>query len=160
MPEIDVLAVAQTVVEPARRSDRAELVALMGMLFEQEVEFRPDPQAQSRGLDRILDHPDVGLILVARQGLKVVGMVNLLFTVSTALGERVALMEDLIVLPERRGAGVGSALVAGAVGHARRLGCRRLTLLTDAVNDGARHFYEEQGFTCSSMVPYRMSLSA
>jgi ribosomal protein S18 acetylase RimI-like enzyme len=85
-------------------------------------------------------------------------MVNLLYTVSTALGARVALLEDMVVAPQARGRGLGSALLTHAIAHARSQGCRRITLLTDGVNDSAQRFYARHGFTGSGMVPMRMSL--
>ena len=56
---------------------------------------------------------------------KVIGMVNLLFTVSTALGERVAMLEDMVVAPAARGTGVGSALLQHAIAFAQQQGARR-----------------------------------
>ena len=84
---------------------------------------------------------------------------SLLYTVSTALGARVALLEDMVVAPDARGAGVGSALLAHAISFARKQGCRRITLLTDGANDAAQRFYARQGFGPSSMVPMRLALA-
>jgi hypothetical protein len=74
------------VIEPARAADIPALCQLLAVLFAQEAEFAPDPDAQRRGLARIIEHPETGTILVAREHGAAVGMVNLLFTVSTALG--------------------------------------------------------------------------
>ena len=82
-------------------------------------------------------------------------MVNLLFTVSTALGERVVLLEDMVVAPSVRGAGVGSALLTAAIDFARAQRCPRITLLTDRVNADAQRFYARHGFTASDMLPMR-----
>ncbi len=86
-------------------------------------------------------------------------MVNLLYTVSTFLGGRVALLEDMVVDPARRGAGHGHELLRSAIEPARKTGCRRITLLADEDNVAARIFYEGFGFTASSMRPFRMHLS-
>lgn len=50
----------------------------------------------------IMSNPDLGAILVVRDGPSILAMVNLLFTVSTAIGERVAILEDMIVAPTAR----------------------------------------------------------
>jgi GNAT superfamily N-acetyltransferase len=131
----------------------------VSVLFSQEKEFTPDVLAQSKGLALIINSPDVGAVLVARRGGQLVGMVNLLFTVSTALGERVALLEDMVVSSQSRGAGIGSHLLAGAISFARAHGCKRITLLTDRVNEAAQRFYGRQGFVSSSMIPMRMALT-
>jgi len=147
------------VFEVARIGDIPELVGLLALLFEQEAEFTPDREAQVRGLTKIISDEHTGFIMVARDAGRIVGMVNILFTVSTALGERVGLLEDMVVLGESRRVGTGSALLEKALETAKEKGCRRMTLLTDADNDGAHRFYERSGFTKSSMVAFRKTLS-
>jgi len=147
-------------IEPASLADLPALDDLLTILFTQEAEFQPDHFAQRRGLELILADPAVGCILVARDAGRVVGMVNLLYTVSTALGARVALLEDMIVRPEARNAGAGAQLLQAAIAHARAAGCRRVTLLTDADNEAAQRFYRRHGFTGSPMVPLRLVLAA
>lgn len=144
----------------ARAEDIPELSALLNVLFAQEAEFKPDPIAQARGLEAIIGQPAVGTILVARESGTILGMVNLLYTVSTALGARVALLEDMVVAPAARGRGLGGELLARAIAHARAEGCQRITLLTDAVNAGAQRFYRQYGFESSPMIPLRLSLTA
>jgi len=146
-------------ITTAKTSDIPALCELLTVLFSQEAEFMPDREAQRRGLDRIVRDPEIGHILVARDdGEKILAMVNLLYTVSTALGARVALLEDMIVSPGFRGCGVGSRLLEHAVRFARTQGCERITLLTDVDNESAQRFYLRQGFTTSSMIPLRLSL--
>lgn len=143
---------------PATRADIPALCDLLNLLFTQEAEFRPDPAAQQRGLEAIISNPAVGQILLARLGGVEVGMVNLLYTVSTALGGWVALLEDMVVTPEVRGSGVGTQLLIRAVAVAKASGCLRITLLTDGVNEAAQRFYQRQGFVASPMVPLRLVL--
>ena len=138
--------------------DISELCGLLNYLFEQEVEFKPDEKIQTKGLKRILSQPDVGEIIVAQESTKIIGMVNLLYTVSTALGSRVAILEDMIVMPEARSKGVGSKLINFAFERAEHRGCKRITLLTDYDNDGAHRFYLRHGFDRSSMVAFRKSI--
>jgi GNAT superfamily N-acetyltransferase len=142
----------------ATTADIPALSGLLSLLFAQEAEFAPDAAAQQRGLAAIIDEPAVGAILVARDGPVVIGMVNLLFTVSTALGARVALLEDMVVAAKARNRGVGGALLREAIAYARGQGCRRITLLTDADNVRAQAFYRAQGFAMSPMVPLRLAL--
>lgn len=146
------------VIDKASPEDIPALCELLSVLFEQEQEFVPDADAQRAGLLAILDDPKTGIILVAREGRRILAMVNLLFTVSTALGGRVALLEDMVVTPTVRGAGVGSALLRRAVALAHDAGCRRITLLTDADNRRAQRFYQQHGFVPSAMLPMRLLL--
>ncbi|MCF8382424.1 MAG: GNAT family N-acetyltransferase [Chlorobium sp.] len=131
---------------------------LLGILFSAEREFAPDPAAQRRGLQLVLDSPQTGRVFVCETGGRIAGMVMLLFTVSTFLGKRVALLEDMIVDPAFRAQGIGSRLVGHAVAFARSEGLGRITLLTDHDNTLAREFYHRAGFAASSMVVLRKSL--
>lgn len=146
-------------ITPAKTSDIPALCDLLGILFSQEADFKPNHEAQSRGLARIISNPEIGLIIVARQDNQIIGMVNLLYTISTALGDRVAILEDMVVSPNARDSGVGSSLLVQAIQFARLSGCKRITLLTDSTNQSAQRFYQKHGFGFSAMVPLRLSLS-
>lgn len=146
-------------IEKATPADIPALSELLSALFSQEAEFTPNSEAQAKGLNQIIGNPEVGAVLVAREDGQVVGMVNLLFTVSTALGEQVALLEDMIVSSQARGTGIGSELLDQAISFARAQGCKRITLLTDLDNESAQRFYGKKGFVVSSMVPMRLSLT-
>jgi GNAT superfamily N-acetyltransferase len=138
--------------------DIPALCGLLDILFLQEEEFSPDRDRQQRGLRLIIDDPESGVILVARYLQNVVGMVSLLFTVSTALGNRVGLLEDMIVRPDYRGQSIGSQLLMRAIETARQKGCKRITLLTDHDCLSAHKFYQRQGFAKSPMIPLRIFL--
>ncbi len=145
-------------ISPAELKDIPELRVLLRELFSQEKEFEPDGNAQARGLEAIIGGAEVGVVLVARDETGIMGMVNLLYTISTALGGRVAVLEDMITAPRCRGRGVGSQLLTFALEYARTQGCRRVTLLTDHDNHDAHRFYETHGFARSSMAVFRMPL--
>lgn len=124
-------------ITTAISSDIPQLCLLLDQLFAQETEFKPNHEAQSRGLAAIIDNTETGAILVAHQDSQIIGMINLLYTVSTALGSRVAILEDMVVSNEYRGRGVGSKLLNHALDFAQSQGCQRVTLLTDVDNPGA-----------------------
>lgn len=147
-------------ITPATPSDIPALCELLDLLFSQEADFTPDHAAQARGLASIIGDAGVGHILVARREGRVQGMVSLLYTVSTALGGRVALLEDMVVTPEARGDGLGSELLGRAIAWAREQGCLRITLLTDQGNQTAQRFYLRHGFGPSAMIPLRLLLDA
>lgn len=147
-------------IDFATSADIPALCQLLTLLFAQEAEFQPDIAVQQRGLNAILTNADVGEILVARQNVQIVGMVSLLYSISTALGGRVALLEDMVVAPLLRGSGLGSQLLTAAITHAQQRGCLRITLLTDADNYVAQAFYQKQGFEKSPMMPLRLRLGS
>ena len=81
----------------ATEDDIPDLVKLLNILFRQEKEFEENPELERKGLTAIISDPKTGVIIVAKDNQKIVGMVNLLFTQSTALGSRVGIIEDMIV---------------------------------------------------------------
>src|SRR4051794_3488020 len=129
-------------IRQATVADITQLCELLTLLFTLEADFTPDAERQARGLRLIIDQPDIGRIYCACDGDKVVGMVSILFTVSTAEGGLAAWLEDMVVHPDQRGQGIGERLLNEAVNGARAAGCSRITLLTDATNDSAMRFYQ------------------
>ena len=142
----------------ATHLDIPGLVELLNSLFEQEAEFEPNSETQSKALSKIILDPKIGIILIAKDDDKILGMVNLLFTESTALGSKVALLEDMVILSSSRGRGIGSQLIDYAISEAKKVGCKRITLLTDIENTKAQSFYQKKGFVKSKMTPYRLLL--
>ncbi len=142
----------------AQKKDLPQLVELLGVLFAAEADFVPDAGKQRRALEAILADERIGRIYVAREAGRVVGMVSTLYTVSTAEGGKAAWLEDMVVLPELRGRGIGAALLSHAVVGAREAGCMRLTLLSDEDNALAHGVYAAEGFQFSGMRPMRLKL--
>ncbi|NRB42995.1 MAG: GNAT family N-acetyltransferase [Pseudomonadales bacterium] len=145
-------------IEVAVRSDIPLLCDLLTSLFTQEAEFQPDLDAQIRGLTSVIENDDMGDILVVRDNNNIIAMVNILYTVSTALGARVGILEDMVVSSAGRGSGIGSKLLESALEFAKDKGCQRITLLTDHDNEGAHRSYQKPGFSRASMVAFRQSL--
>ncbi len=143
-------------ISQAESGDLEHLAELLDTLFSQETEFAPDRETQLIALRSIITDPRLGEITVARKNGRCVGMVLILYTISTALGARVAILEDMIVAEDCRGEGIGRQLITTAMQRARRSGCKRVTLLTDADNLRAQRFYRSRGFSHSSMAVMRL----
>jgi RimJ/RimL family protein N-acetyltransferase len=146
-------------IEPATIEDLSELTDLVMSLMAIEADFHPDAEKQRHGLQLILEQPSRGRIFVLRNDHKVIGMVNLLFTISTAEGGFVILMEDVIIALEHRGQGYGTRLVNYVKEFADKKDFKRITLLTDRVSDQSQRFFARNGFVHSHMVPMRLMLA-
>lgn len=146
------------VIDQATANDIPALADLLTVLFTQEADFCPERQKQMRGLQMIIEAPDFGKIFVARVGGGVVGMVSLLFTVSTAQGTPVCWLEDMVLRTGHRDGGLGSRLLEHALRYAKANGFSRITLLTDRTNERAIRFYQRHGFRPSEMIPLRLYL--
>jgi N-acetylglutamate synthase-like GNAT family acetyltransferase len=142
----------------ATLNDIPVLCELLIQLFSQEVEFVPDYESHEKALRKIIKDENIGHIFVAEKENKVIAMVNILYTISTALGEKVAILEDMIVLNSFRNQKIGSELIKYALNFLKENDIKRVTLLTDGDNFNAHKFYEKQGFNKSSMIAFRKSL--
>ena len=145
-------------IQKATTNNIEELCTLLDILFSQELEFVPNGALQEEGLRTIIKSDTLGDIFVAIQDDKIVAMVNMLYTYSTALGAKVAMLEDMVVDPKYRAQKIGSQLLSYVVKHLEEEGFKRITLLTDADNIQAHNFYGQNGFDISTMVAFRKKL--
>ena len=143
-------------IRVANLHDLHELIGLLNELFTQDIEFEPDYERQKSGLEKIIKNPDIGEIIVLQADGRIIGMVSLLYSVSTALGGKVAIVEDMIISKSHRNKGLGKQLFHQAIEFSKSRSCLRLTLLTDFNNDRAIGFYKSFGFTKSDMIPLRL----
>jgi ribosomal protein S18 acetylase RimI-like enzyme len=84
-------------------------------------------------------------VLFAGEGPE--GFAQLRFRPSLYTGALDAYLEELYVVPERRGQGLGRALLEAAMEHARQRGAAHIDLGTSEADVAARALYESAGFT-------------
>lgn len=153
------MRMSDVVIEPATAEDLDDLSDLLGELFSHEKDFRPDKTKQLRGLRLIFEEPNRGRVFVLRRDRAIVGMINLLFTISTAEGGLVILLEDLVVHDSYRESGYGSMLLEYAINFAKQKNFLRITLLTDRPEIRSQNFFRRHGFVESHMLPMRLLIS-
>ena len=95
--------------------------------------------------------PRARVLLVAREDGVVVGTVQIVRAESEN-GHHRAEIQRLAVRGDRRGAGIGRALLDAAVGRSRELGLRLLWLTTHE-DTGSDRFYEAVGWTRLGAMP-------
>lgn len=142
-------------VEMATLDDLPALTELVMDLFASSGDFLPNRETQERGLRLILEQPNRGRIALVRNDDRIFGMVNMLFTISTARGGFVILLEDVVIHPHHRGQGYGTMLVDHVVEFAKQKRFLRITLLTDKISAESQDFFRKQGFEYSNMIPMR-----
>lgn len=151
--------IAGIFIRSAASSDIPQLADLLSLLFAQEADFTPDTERQTRALRLIINQPELGKILCAEnKDGKIVGMVSLMFSISTAEGGPAVWLEDMVVHPEQRSCNIGTQLMESAISHAQAAGCTRISLLTDTDNHAALRFYQRAGFKPSRMQALRLML--
>ncbi|WP_304546442.1 GNAT family N-acetyltransferase [Sulfurimonas microaerophilic] len=142
-------------VYKAKKKDLESLELLLKELFTQEKEFVYKKGLHKKALKKILENKKMGRIFVYKIEDKIVGMVSILFSYSTALGGKVGIIEDMIVESDYRGIGVGNALLEHLMYYVKKKRLKRVTLLSDADNSIAHKLYKKYGMKHSQMVVFR-----
>ncbi|MBX3024179.1 GNAT family N-acetyltransferase [bacterium] len=104
------------------------------------------PEIRRRLVPGLRQQPNT-LVLLAFDVDQPVGLAVCFFGFSTFAARPLLNVHDLAVVPARRGAGIGTALLAEAEARARARGCCKLTLEVQENNDRARAVYARFGFT-------------
>lgn len=140
-------------IEAARKEDLPEMASLLSALFAIETDFTIDFDKQLAGITKLMAYEGSDL-LVARHAGKVVGMVTMQRLISSAEGDYIGQIEDLVVLEEYRMMGVGSRLINKMRFIAQEYGYKRIQLSADVDNANALQFYSRRGFHRSHLSIY------
>ncbi|MDA8295979.1 MAG: GNAT family N-acetyltransferase [Actinomycetota bacterium] len=129
------------VVVEALEQVGAEETAALARLLPQLSSSAPPLDAAS--LATVAGHA-ANTVFVARSNGEIIGAC-LLVVFPTTAGVR-ALLEDVVVDSERRGGGIGSALVNAAIAGARAAGAKTLDLTSRPSREAANRLYARCGF--------------
>lgn len=90
--------------------------------------------------------PRGGTVLLAMDRGEAVAVAVLSYVVALEHGGRVAWLDELYVVPARRGQGLGRALLLRAVAAARKAGCNSVELEVVRGHDRAARLYVRESF--------------
>jgi hypothetical protein len=107
----------------------------------------------------MLRRPLRGQFLIAHQGDVAVGLVALSYLWTLERGGRAAWLDELYVAPERRGQGIGAALLAAAIEAAAAAGACAVDLEVGAGHERAARLYQGAGFAPLPRQRWALSLS-
>jgi GNAT superfamily N-acetyltransferase len=91
------------------------------------------------------------MLFVAEEAARLIGFTQLYPSFSSGTMNRVWILNDLFVSPERRRSGVGGALMQAAEDFARASGSKGLTLATQKSNAPAKALYEGRGWKLDAL---------
>ena len=133
-----------------RRAGPADEVQLAAMAHdfyaEERLPYGPANAAALRVLLADAAQGEVHLIEARGMEPRTAGFFVLTWCYSVERGGKMALLDELYVVPQARGRGAGQAALAAAADLARAAGCRGMLLEVDHVNDRARRLYLRAGF--------------
>lgn len=138
------------IIRQAKKSDIPPMVGLLEELFAIEDDFVIDSMKQTNGLKLLLEMPD-SIALVVQIDDKIIAMATVQKLVSTAMGDYVGLIEDVVVTKAYRAQGIGKKLLHALIDECRKRGMKRLALGSDQRNQSAIEFYQKLGFKPSNM---------
>jgi ribosomal protein S18 acetylase RimI-like enzyme len=143
-----------TRIRRARLDDLAELLDLLDELQEGATPGIPwgrgDAVWTATVWEEILTDPR-RVYLIAEEDDRVVGTADLLILPNLTHGARpIAFVENVVVTTDRRGDGIGRALMDDIMSRAEAEGCYKVQLLSANGRSGAHAFYEDLGFEASS----------
>ena len=145
-PEIcDIHMKSGITIESAVEADLEAMAHLLSVLFAIEQDFEIDYEKQLAGITKLF-HAQGKDLLVAKHEGQVVGMVTMQRLISSAEGDYVGQIEDLVVKEEYRKMGVGSRLINKIRAIAQEYGYKRIQLAADEENANALNFYSRRGF--------------
>ena len=129
-----------------RRAGVADAPTIGRLLHDFNVEFgepTPEPEVLAERIRDLLE-PGEATVLVAEDAS---GLALLRFRPSLWSDGLDSYLEELYVVPDRRGEGLGRALMEAAIDVARSEGAREMHLSTSESDVAARALYESLGFT-------------
>jgi GNAT superfamily N-acetyltransferase len=97
-------------------------------------------------LDLFLEQPELGFVWIAYDEDGAAGICVICYAISTSMGAVVAKLDDVSVKPDRRGKGIGTALLEQLKEQLRKESVTRIDVAVHVDNPEARRFYENLGF--------------
>jgi len=132
-------------IRPATPADIPEILALIREL----AEYEREPQAATATADDLMrdgfQEPRRFHCLIAESDGEVAGFALYFYNFSTFVGRPGLYLEDLYVMPERRGHGLGKAILLHLARLAHERGCGRMEWSVLDWNAPAIAFYESLG---------------
>jgi ribosomal protein S18 acetylase RimI-like enzyme len=138
------MSLAQTPIRLASAADALDFGRLLHAFNVEFSEPTPDAEVIAERAAPLIESGEV-TVLLAGDGPD--GFAELRFRPSLYTGTLDAYLEELYVVPGRRGHGLGRALLEAAMERARERGAAHIDLGTSENDVAARALYESAGFT-------------
>ena len=131
-------------VRRAGVADAADVGRLLHDFNSEYDDYTPGPQAMAKRIAELLASGDV-LVLLAGSGPDGLALLRLRPSLWSETLD--CYLEELYVVPDRRGQGLGQALMEAAIETARKEGAAHMDVGTAETDTAARALYEKLGFS-------------
>lgn len=136
---------AQVTIRRCLPTDRDAVLALLLAQLGEHDSTMPEAEIAA-GLDGMLQQPERGVVLVAAQDGRIVGIAVLSTMWTLEHGGQAVWLDELHVESAQRGTGIGRRLLAAAYETAHQLGARTLDLEVVVGHERAAELYAREGF--------------
>ena len=139
----------------------AQMEALLPLIAAYQRFYEVEDVDDERNRDffsTFLDPSERGCLLGAWRDGELLGYACLYWTFTSLIPAEIVLMNDLYVVPDARGQGVGRALIEASAAVARKRGAARLTWMTAQDNERAQHLYDTTGAVAEPSIEYELEL--
>lgn len=138
--------------------DRAQASAVLGAFLSADTHYRDSAhdygdggaQALERAIDLFIERPELGFVWIAScedvVAPRIVGACVVCYAISTSRGTLVAKLDDVIIVADWRGRGVGEAMLRALAQELRGAGVTRIDSSCHRDNANAWRFYARLGF--------------
>ena len=130
-----------------RRAEPADAADVARLLHDFNTEFDDPTPGVAVLTERARELIAAGEIVVLLAGEGPDGLAQFRFLRSVWSGGLDVYLEELYVVPARRGQGIGRALLEATMATAREAGATHIDLNTGETDTAARSLYESAGFT-------------
>ena len=141
----------------ARPEETDAVIALLTAQLEEHA-IPLAPELLAAAVDGALADDGRALVLLAREGGRPIRVAYLSFQWTLERGGRVMWLEELYVLPERRGKGIGQRLLDAALEGGRARGCLAVELEGEGSHSRAANLYARAGFGALDRVHWTLPL--
>jgi GNAT superfamily N-acetyltransferase len=132
-------------IRTAGPGDLKNLLSLLVNQFrEHAISFEIEKLESALG--QLLARQELGLVLLSEEGSSCRGVAVISLAWTLEHGGKTAWLDELYVLPEYRGTGIGSALIERTLQEASDIGCRAVDLEVDQDHTRAEDLYRRFGF--------------
>jgi GNAT superfamily N-acetyltransferase len=138
-------AAGELTISPATPDDLGAIIRFIRMLAEYEKLSHMVVADEQKLRNTLFGDPRYAEVLIARLGGSQAGFALFFHNYSTFLAKPGIYLEDLFVLPELRGMGVGKALLRELARVAKERNCGRLEWAVLDWNEPAIEFYKRLG---------------
>jgi GNAT superfamily N-acetyltransferase len=130
------------------RANRSELDLVTDLLqaqFDEHDISTSGPELRA-AVEAVLEDERFGFFLIARQADAAVGVAAISFAWTLEHGGKSAWLDELYVVPDRRGQGAGTALLRASLDEVRAQGCAAMDLEVEHDHKRAERLYQREGF--------------